>query len=46
MIAETPMKDWVKWDSGTSVATYASRVSVPCTLVPAVLERAVMLVTA
>jgi hypothetical protein len=26
-IAETPMKDWVKWDSNTSVSTYADRIS-------------------
>eukprot|EP00616_Rhizochromulina_sp_CCMP1243_P018655 CAMPEP_0118995548 /NCGR_PEP_ID=MMETSP1173-20130426/58647_1 /TAXON_ID=1034831 /ORGANISM="Rhizochromulina marina cf, Strain CCMP1243" /LENGTH=340 /DNA_ID=CAMNT_0006946889 /DNA_START=130 /DNA_END=1152 /DNA_ORIENTATION=- len=26
-IAETPLRDWVKWDSGTSVSTYASRIS-------------------
>lgn len=26
-IAETPLKEWVKWDSGTSVSTYASRIS-------------------
>jgi len=27
-IAETPMKDWVKWDSGCTVAQYASRMAV------------------
>mmetsp|Transcript_48140 Transcript_48140/g.75188 ORF Transcript_48140/g.75188 Transcript_48140/m.75188 type:complete len:211 (+) Transcript_48140:684-1316(+) len=27
-IADTPMKDWVKWDSGTSVAEYANRMAV------------------
>eukprot|EP00277_Geminigera_cryophila_P027561 CAMPEP_0179466020 /NCGR_PEP_ID=MMETSP0799-20121207/47450_1 /TAXON_ID=46947 /ORGANISM="Geminigera cryophila, Strain CCMP2564" /LENGTH=305 /DNA_ID=CAMNT_0021270613 /DNA_START=67 /DNA_END=980 /DNA_ORIENTATION=+ len=27
-IADTPMKDWVKYDSGTSVSTYASRMAV------------------
>lgn len=27
-IAETPMKDWVKWDSGSTVAQYASRMAV------------------
>jgi hypothetical protein len=27
-IAETPMRDWVKWDSGTSVTTYAARMAV------------------
>eukprot|EP00613_Pedinella_sp_CCMP2098_P070821 CAMPEP_0171916984 /NCGR_PEP_ID=MMETSP0993-20121228/15493_1 /TAXON_ID=483369 /ORGANISM="non described non described, Strain CCMP2098" /LENGTH=265 /DNA_ID=CAMNT_0012552647 /DNA_START=755 /DNA_END=1555 /DNA_ORIENTATION=- len=26
-IAGTPKKDWVKWDSGTSVSTYADRIS-------------------
>ncbi len=32
-IAETPMRDWVKWDSGASVAAYAARMAVrkpPC----------------
>ena len=27
-IAETPMRDWVKWDSGCSVSQYASRMAV------------------
>ena len=27
-IADTPLYDWVKWDSGTSVQTYASRMAV------------------
>uniref|UniRef100_A0A7S0QWX0 Ubiquitin thioesterase OTU n=1 Tax=Cryptomonas curvata TaxID=233186 RepID=A0A7S0QWX0_9CRYP len=27
-IAETPMRDWVKWDSGSSVAAYAARMAV------------------
>jgi hypothetical protein len=27
-IAETPLKDWVKWDSNCSVDSYASRMSV------------------
>mmetsp|Transcript_8200 Transcript_8200/g.20359 ORF Transcript_8200/g.20359 Transcript_8200/m.20359 type:complete len:370 (+) Transcript_8200:214-1323(+) len=27
-IAETPMNDWVKWDSGTSVQQYASKMAV------------------
>ena len=26
-ICETPMKDWVKWDSNSSVQTYARRIS-------------------
>lgn len=26
-IAETPLRDWVKWDSRSSVSTYASRIS-------------------
>jgi len=25
MIADTPLEDWVRWDSGSSVTTYASR---------------------
>eukprot|EP00658_Telonema_sp_P-2_P031487 TRINITY_DN2354_c0_g1_i1.p1 TRINITY_DN2354_c0_g1~~TRINITY_DN2354_c0_g1_i1.p1 ORF type:complete len:198 (+),score=9.96 TRINITY_DN2354_c0_g1_i1:157-750(+) len=25
LIAETPLKDWVRWDSGSSVNSYASR---------------------
>ena len=29
-IADTPLYDWVKWDSGTSVQTYASRMAVRC----------------
>jgi hypothetical protein len=28
-IAETPMRDWIKWDSGCSVSQYASRMAVP-----------------
>ena len=27
-IAETPMRDWVKWDSGTSVSEYARRMAI------------------
>jgi len=27
-IADTPLRDWVKWDSGCSVAQYASRMAV------------------
>jgi hypothetical protein len=26
-ICETPLRDWVKWDSGTNCASYASRMS-------------------
>ena len=26
-ISDTPLSDWVKWDSGTSVSDYASRMS-------------------
>ena len=26
-ICETPMRDWVKWDSNSSVSTYAKRIS-------------------
>ena len=26
-IAETPMRDWVKWDSGSSVSQYASKMA-------------------
>jgi len=26
-VADTPLRDWVKWDSGQSVQTYASRMS-------------------
>ncbi len=27
-IAETPLKDWIQWDSGRSVSSYANRMSV------------------
>jgi hypothetical protein len=27
LISDTPLKDWVKWDSGSSVSDYASRMS-------------------
>eukprot|EP00960_Hanusia_phi_P011502 335764-Hanusia_phi.AAC.1 len=27
-IADTPLRDWIKWDSGCSVAQYASRMAV------------------
>lgn len=26
-ISETPLRDWIKWDSGTSCSSYASRMS-------------------